>query len=185
MYRLIVVLCSNRFLYLCPIQVSCSSTPRFFVFMDAPGAPSPATLSRPMPDKSRRKSAAPTPRSRGDPAPVVRSPGAHGSRQLLRCPRWPTKRCGCVHSFFLGQNAGYVYHWICYFIVPYIPGRQGIPSERTGPISAHDTPHPARRRKRCGARQMCTAAAVYGSSCCCTAAAVATAAATAATAERM
>ena len=52
-----------------------------------PGAPSPATLSRPMPAKSQRKSAAPTPRNRGDPAPVARSPGAHGSTQLSRCPR--------------------------------------------------------------------------------------------------
>ena len=34
-------------------------------------------------------------------------------------------------------------------IVPYIPGRYGIPSERTGPISAHDTsPSPALRPER-------------------------------------
>ena len=80
--------------------------------MEAPGAPSTATLSRPMPAKSRRKQAAPTPRSRGDPAPVPRSPGAHGSRQLLRCPRKPTKRCGSVRSFFLGENIRDVDHWI-------------------------------------------------------------------------
>ena len=30
-----------------------------------------------------------------------------------------------------------------YSIVPYIPGRQSIPSERTGPISVHETPLPA------------------------------------------
>ena len=193
------------FLYLCPIQVSCSSTQRIFVIMEAPGAPSPATLSRPMPAELRRKSAAPTleveetrppsrvhqahtvpgsyhgalgsqpnvagvfpasrwaktigtltnaydycivphipvrqgipkareqgpgvppqppslarcrpsrdrtPRRRGDPAPVARSPVAHGSRQLSRCPRKPAKRCGCIHSFFLGENIGYVDHWI-------------------------------------------------------------------------
>ena len=102
--RLVGVLCSNRCVYLCLIQVSCSSTPRFFVFMEALGAPSPATLSRPTPAKPRRKSAAPTHRSRGDLAPVARSPGAHGSWQLLRCPRKSTKRCGCVHSFLLGIN---------------------------------------------------------------------------------
>ena len=119
---------------------SLPAAPRdFFVSMKVLGAPSLVTLSWPMPAKSRRKSASPTPRSRGGSVPVVRSPGAHGFRQLLRCPRKPTKRCGSVHSFFLGENIvltiGYDY---C--VVHYIPRRHGIPRERTGPISAHDTP---------------------------------------------
>ena len=80
--------------------------------MEAPGAPSPATLSRPMPAKSRWKSAALTPRRRGDPAPVACSPGAHSSRQLSRCPRKPTKRCRCVHSSLLSGNIGDVDQWI-------------------------------------------------------------------------
>ena len=88
----------------------------FFVFMEPPGALSPGTLSRPMTAKSRRKSAAPTPRSRGYPTHVARSPGAHGSRQLLRCPRKATKPCGSVHSFHLGETIEDVDHliWLLY-----------------------------------------------------------------------
>ena len=112
----------------------------FFVFMEAPGATSPATLSRPMAAKSRRKSASPTPRCRGDPAPVARSPGAHGSRQLSRCPRnsqpnvTDVFRVSCWSRRLGTLTIGYDY---C--VVPYVPGRHGIPSERTGPTSAHDT----------------------------------------------
>ena len=92
-----------------------------------------------MPAKSRRKSAASTPRNRGDPALVACWPGAHGFRQLSRYPKKRTKRCGCVHSFvwakiYVTSTMGYDH---C--SVPYIPGRHGIPSERTGPVSAHDT----------------------------------------------
>ena len=84
----------------------------FFVFMEEPGAPSPATLSRPMPAKLRPESAAPTPRSRGGPAPVACSPGAYGPRQLSRYPKKPTKRCVSVHMFFLAENIEGVYHLI-------------------------------------------------------------------------
>ena len=85
-----------------------------------------------MPAKLRRKSAAPTRRGRGGPARVARSPGAHGSRQLLRCPRKPTKHCGSVHSFLLVENLVYVDHWIrsLYF-----------------PLNSRPTPHTTRENR--------------------------------------
>ena len=132
-------------------------TPRFLVLMQAPRAPSPATLSRPMPAKSRRKSAAPIPRSRGDPVLVGRSqahtvPGScHGARGN------PSNVADSFTVFFVGLKSRGPYDKIFFRVVPFIPGRHDILSERTGifPRTIDPCLHPARRRERHIARQMC------------------------------
>ena len=91
--RLVGVLCFNRLLCLCPIPVSSKHPEFFFCFHGGTRRPIPShplsadagqvvtEIGSPDPLKSRR------------PGACRASPGAHGSGQLLRCPRRPTKRC--------------------------------------------------------------------------------------------
>ena len=88
----------------------------------------------------------------------------------LTVPEVANQTLRMCSQFFLDKIYGRViigYNNYCIFLI--IPADAAYQARDQGPFRRmiHPCMHPAHRRERNGARQMCTAAAVYCSSCCC------------------